>query len=445
MRRRSLLATLAAGGAGAAGWAAALRPGTAAAAEPLVTADRIVFGQTAALGGPASALGTGMRQGILAAFAEANKAGGVKGRKLELVSKDDGYEPGRSAGATRELIEKDRVFALIGPVGTPTSAAAQPVATEAEVPFIGPFTGAEFLRDAMLDNVVNFRASYFQETEVMVERLTKDLGVSKIAAVYQNDSFGHAGLSGAKLALSKRNLRLAAEGTYERNTTAVAEGLASIAKEKPEAVVMVGAYKPCAEFIRQAKQARLGATFVVISFVGSDALTAELGENGPGVVLTQVVPFPRAPSVPVVKRYQEALKAAEPDASPGFVSLEGYLVGRLAIAALGRLDGVPTRDDFLSAILAGAPIDIDGFGLKYGAGDNQGSDQVFLTVIGPDGAFRAVDRLKKGRRKRPAGIGRTRDGGNARRRRYRRARLRFGGRSSTPSSPSSSSPRPSPR
>jgi len=257
MRRRSLLATLAA--CGAAGQAL-LRPGVAAAAaDPIVTADRVLFGQAAALGAPASALGTGMRQGILAAFAEANKAGGVKGRRLELVSKDDGYEPARSAAATRELIEKDRVFALIGPVGTPTSAAAQPVAAEAEGPFIGPFTGAEFLRDAMLDNVVNLRASYFQETEVMVERLTKDLGATKIAAFYQNDSFGHAGLSGVKLALGKRNLRLAAEGTYERNTTAVAEGLAAIAKEKPEAVVMVGTYKPCAEFIRQAKQARMNA------------------------------------------------------------------------------------------------------------------------------------------------------------------------------------------
>ena len=280
-------------------------------------------------------------------------------------------------------------------MGTPTSAAAQPVAGQAEVPFVGPFTGAEFLRDAMLDNVVNLRASYFQETEVMVERLTKDLGVSKIAVFYQNDSFGNAGLSGVKLALGKRNLRLAGEGTYERNTVAVQDGLAVIQKEKPEAVVLVGTYKPCAEFIRQAKQARMGATFVVISFVGSDALAAELGEAGPGVVVTQVVPFPRDASIPVVKRYQEALKAAEPDAKPGFVSLEGYLVGRLAIAALGRLDGVPTRDAFLSAILAGAPIDIDGFGLKFGAGDNQGSDKVFLTTIGPDGALRAVDRLQK--------------------------------------------------
>ncbi len=392
MRRRSLLTAMAA--CGASGWLP--RSGIAQAAEPLVTADRIVFGQAAALGGPASALGMGMRQGILAAFAEANKAGGVKGRKLELVSKDDGYEPRRSAAATRELIEKDRVFALVGPVGTPTSLAAQPIAADYDVPFVGPFTGAEVFRDAaMRPNVVNVRASYARETEMMVERLTGDLGAAKIAVFYQNDAFGQAGLSGVKLALSKRNLRLAGEGTYERNTVAVGEALAAIQKEKPEAVVMVGTYKPCAEFIRQAKQARLGATFVVISFVGSDALAAELGEHGPGVVVTQVVPFPRDPSIPVVKRYQDALKAVEPSAAPGFVSLEGYLVGRLVAAALGRLDGAPTREGFLRAILAGAPFDVDGFKMKSGAGNNQGSDQVFLTVIGPDGAFRAVDRLKK--------------------------------------------------
>ncbi len=156
MRRRSLLAALAA--CGAAG--RVCRHGTAAAMEPLVTADRVVFGQAAALGGPASALATGMRQGILAAFAEANRAGGVKGRKLELVSKDDGYEPRRSIAATRELVEKERVFALIGPVGTPTSSATQPIAAEYDIPFIGPFTGAEFFRNAaMRPNVVTVRAS----------------------------------------------------------------------------------------------------------------------------------------------------------------------------------------------------------------------------------------------------------------------------------------------
>ena len=182
-----------------------------------------------------------MREGINAAFAEANKAGGVKGRKLELISSDDSYEPTKSIAAAKKLIEEDKVFALIGPVGTPTSAAMQPVAAKTRVTFIGPFTGAEFLREAAKTNVVNVRASYFQETEAMVQHLTEDLGVKRIAIFYQDDSFGQAGLAGVRKALQKRQKELVAEGTYECNTVAVKTGLLAVTKGKPEAVIMVGA------------------------------------------------------------------------------------------------------------------------------------------------------------------------------------------------------------
>src|SRR5262249_3287077 len=161
----------------------------------------ITFGQAAVLEGPASALGTGMRAGITAAFEEANRNGGVHGRKLKLISVDDSYEPDKSIIATRKLIEQDKVFALIGPVGTPTCAAAQPIATAAKVPFIGAFTGAGFLRNAKLENVINVRASYDAETEAWVRHLTEDLKVSKIAIFYQDDAFGRAGLSGFKKAM----------------------------------------------------------------------------------------------------------------------------------------------------------------------------------------------------------------------------------------------------
>ena len=147
-----------------------------ARAENGVTAGKIVFGQAAPLDGPAAALGQGMRDGLLAAFAEANSTGGVKRHKLDLVSVDDGYEPNKSIEVTKKLLDDDKVFALIGPVGTPTSAATQPIASEAGVPFIGAFTGAEFLRNPYKPTVINLRASYFQETEEMVERLTKDVG-----------------------------------------------------------------------------------------------------------------------------------------------------------------------------------------------------------------------------------------------------------------------------
>lgn len=373
--------------------AALLLAEAAGAADPGVSAGSLRFGQAAPVTGPAAGLGTGMRDGLLSAFAEANAAGGVKGRKLELVTRDDGYEPDKSVEASRKLLDEDRVFALIGPVGTPTSAAVEPIAAEGRIPFIGAFTGAEFLRNPYKPHVVNMRASYYQETEEMVERLTRDLGHSRIAILYQNDAFGRAGLAGIQKALEKRSMKLAAEATFERNTTAVRQGLLDIRKGDPQAVVIIGPYAPAAEFIRLARQVKLAAVFVNISFVGADPLAAALGPDGAGVVVTQVVPFPFDASVPVVDRYQKALKVHVPSAAPGFISLEGYLVGRLVISAVEKISGEPTRAALLEALSKGE-YDLGGVKLVYGPGDNQGSDTVFLTVIGNDGKYQAVKSLR---------------------------------------------------
>src|SRR5471030_1785395 len=256
----------------------------AAPAEDGVSKDKILFGQVAALDGPAGALGQGMREGILAAFGEANRAGGIQDRKLELKSVDDGYEPEKTIEATKTIINDEKIFALVGSVGTPTSKAGQPIATEAKVPFIGPFTGAEFLRDPYNRYVINIRSSYFQETEAWIEHLTKDLGITKIAILYQDDAFGLAGLEGVKKAMAKRNMTLVAEGTFKRNTTAVKGALLEIMKGGPQAIVTVGPYQPIAEFIKLARaQKELNAVFVAISFVGSDSLATELGNQGGGV------------------------------------------------------------------------------------------------------------------------------------------------------------------
>ncbi len=363
-------------------------------AEPGVFDNRIVFGQSAAFKGPAAALGIGMRDGILAAFNEANSKGGIHGRRLELVTYNDGYEPEKAIANTSRLIHEDKVFALIGEVGTPTSKAAQPITTELNVPFIGPFTGAAFLRDSSLENIINVRASYDQETEAWIEHLTKDLGFTRIAILYQDDSFGRAGLSGVTKALERRGMQLVAEGTYKRNTTAVKRAVLAIRKGKPEAVVMVGAYRPCAEFIRVARSIEMDPVFVNISFVGSKALATELGRDGSGVVVTQVVPFPEDTNISLVSQYQEALKASDPKLEPGFVSLEGYMVGRLVIQALDRLGPTVTRHRLLSTIKEIGQFDLGGIVLSYGKDDNQGMDQVFLTMIQADGTFVAVDDLQ---------------------------------------------------
>jgi ABC-type branched-subunit amino acid transport system substrate-binding protein len=370
--------------------AAAFLAAPALAADPGVSADKIVLGQAAPLEGPASALG--MRDGMLAAFAEQNAKGGVKGRKIELKSRDDGYEPNKSIEASKALLNDDKVFALVGPVGTPTSLAVVPITAEAGVPFIGPFTGVEALRNPYKPNVVNVRASYFQETEEWIERLTKDLKIERISILFQDDSFGRAGLAGVQKAMEKRNMKLASEGTFERNTTAVRSALLEIRKGNPQAVVMVGPYKPCAEFIKLARQVKMDAVFVNISFVGSNALAEELGDAGEGVVVTQVVPFPEDTSLPLVANYHKALQAAVPNDKPGFVSLEGYMVGRLVIQALDKLGGEPTRKDLLAALESGT-YDLGGVKLTFGPNDNQGMDEVFLTVIQKGGKFKAVKSL----------------------------------------------------
>jgi branched-chain amino acid transport system substrate-binding protein len=381
MPRYGVAAALAAG-------AIAIASSSPAAAEDGVTADAIMFGQAAVLEGPASALGQGMRAGIQAAFDEVNARGGVHGRKLKLTSRDDGYEPDRAIAQTKKLIDEDKVFALIGPVGTPTSAAAQPIATAAKVPFIGAFTGAGFLRNPKLDNVINVRASYGAETEAWIKHLTEDLKIKKIAIFYQDDAFGRAGLDGVMAAMKKRGLELAAEATYERNTVAVKTALLTLKRAEPEAVVMVGAYKPCAELIRLARKLEFGPVFVNISFVGAIALAKELGADGKGVVVSQVVPFPWDTSLKVVADYQAAIKAA-----PDFVSLEGYLVGRLVITALDKAGPQPTREGLLKTIKDTGKFDIGGLSMTFGPTKNEGLDRVFLTIVQSDGSFKPVEKL----------------------------------------------------
>ena len=355
-----------------------------------------LFGQSAALSGPASALGTGMRLGLLAAFEEVNRVGGVHGRRLSLTTLDDAYEPEAAIANTRELIEKHDVFALVGAIGTPTSRAAQPVTSDAGVPYIAPFTGAEFLRDAgEPENVVNVRASYFQETAEIVARLTSDLRITRIGIFYQDDSYGRAGLEGVRRGLDAHGLTLAAEVDYPRNTESVKVPLLDLRRFEPEAVIIIGAYQPAATLIRWARRLNFNPCFVNISFVGASALAEELGAAGEGVYITQVVPFPGDGSVPVVASYQQALSAIAPESEPGFVSLEGYLAGRLVAEGLRRSGAQTTPASFLETLRQTPTIELGGFELGYGPTDNQGSDRVFLTVIDRNGEVKPVLKMAK--------------------------------------------------
>ena len=263
-------------------WLLAALLQTAAApafAEDGVTQGRIQFGQSAALTGPAEALGIGMRDGLQAAFTEANAAGGTHGRMLNLLSLDDRYEPEAAGENSRNLMFFSRVFALIGAVGTPTSRVVAPLAAEHEVPYIGAFTGAEMLRTPYEAYIVNIRASYFQETEALVAHLVDRLGKQRIGIFYQNDSFGRAGRAGVVQALERRGAALVSEGRYVRNSTAVKVGLLDVMAGRPEAVIMVGAYAPLATFVQWSAKLNFKPTFASISFIGSEAFAAALAER----------------------------------------------------------------------------------------------------------------------------------------------------------------------
>jgi branched-chain amino acid transport system substrate-binding protein len=365
--------------------AAVLAVGTVHA-ESGVTATTIVIGQSAPLSGPAMELGTELRAGALAYFDYVNSRGGVNGRTIVLRTLDDGYEPDRALANTRRFIEGDDVFALFGYVGTPTTMAALPALTAARIPLIGPYTGAEALRKPVSRYVFNVRASYFQETDQLVELLTK-LDLSRIAVFYQNDAYGKTGLDGVQRAMKKRGVDIVATATVERNSSDVAAAVATIAKADPQAVIMISAYTSVSAFIKAMRKAGSFPQFMNVSFVGSKALAAELGNDGRGVGISQVVPFPWNSGVPVVRDYQKLMIAKNGPNSLSFTSLEGFIAAKVLVEALRRAGRDLTREHLITVLESMTDLDVGGFIVNYSPTDHSGSKFVELTAIGKDGSF----------------------------------------------------------
>jgi ABC-type branched-subunit amino acid transport system substrate-binding protein len=348
-------------------------------AENGVTATEVVIGMCNALTGPASALGTGMKKGSMVYFDKVNKAGGVNGRKVRVISYDDGYEPKNTVEQTKKLIQQDGVFALFGYVGTPTSSAVLPLINQARIPFWGPFTGAEFLRTPVNRHIFNVRGSYFDEAETQVQYLTEKRGIKRIAILYQNDAYGLAVKGGILKALKKRNLDLAGEGTYERNTEDVTTALAALKKANPEAVSMVGTYKAIAAFVRKAKAEGFDPVFLNVSFVGTAALVRELGKSGDGVIITQVMPSPRDTSVPLVAQYRADMKAAG-HTELDYTDLEGYIDAVVFVETLKKAGANLSRDSFIAAA-EGLNAAIGGLNFKFTPADHHALEKIYLTRI----------------------------------------------------------------
>ncbi len=348
--------------------------------------DEILIGSSLALGGHAGYLGTQTLQGAMSYIRHINETGGIHGRKINLITMDDGYDPAQCLYHTQKLILEKKVFALFCYVGTPTAVKIIPLVNEAKIPLVGMFTGANRLRQPVNRYLINIRASYYQETEAAVDLIVKTKKLDKVAVFYQYDEYGFDGLRGTEIALKKYGLIPVAKGSYVRGTLDVETGLDKIIESGAEAVIMIGTYDSCAKFINLARERQYSPLFHNVSFVGSEELARRLGANGEGVIVTQVVPPPKVDdggtALPGVEEYIRLLKIYYPDSKPSFVGLEGYLNARILTEALERSGRDITRERFIRAIesISNYDLGIQNL-LSFGENDYQGLDQVYYTMI----------------------------------------------------------------
>ncbi|HEX3740868.1 MAG TPA: ABC transporter substrate-binding protein [Terriglobales bacterium] len=350
---------------------------------PGVTPTTIRIGSCSAMSGPASFLGIQTQLGALAYFHLINDFGGVHGRTIELKSRDDGYNPDQTSACFKALLNQDNVFAMGMFVGTPTAAKYVPMAEAAKIPVVGLFTGAQILYEPLKHEVINVRASYFDETREQVESLWR-IHARKIAVLYQDDAFGKTVLDGVQRALSKHQLSPAALGTFQRNTLDISAGLKAVRQSKPEAVIIVGPYAPVAAILKEAHASSWHPLFLTVSFVGTEGLIRAAGPDAEGVVITQVVPSYESTDLPTVRLYRNALEKYMSGTSPSFVSLEGFVDAMVIVEGLKAAGKDLTREKFISGIESIHNFDAglgQNFLLNYSPKDHQGFSSVYATVV----------------------------------------------------------------
>ncbi len=344
--------------------------------------DPLLLGQSAPFSGPSGQLGQDYREGAEAWFAEVNRRGGIHGRPIRLVSRDDRYEPGLTVRNTRQLLEKDRVLALFGYVGTPTSKAVLPLVERERIPFVAPLTGARALRQPLRSTVFNLRAGYQAEIDRMVDALVRDAR-HRVAVVIQNDAFGEDGLAASLQALGRHGLKPVATATVERNSTQVGSAVARIRAAHPNGVLIISAYPSSAAFSRELRRRRSTAQLMNVSFVGTRGLQDSLPRGqASGIGIAQVVPFPWNRRVPVVADYQRLMRRQSPQASFGFTSLEGFLAARLISEGLQRAGPQPSREGLVRGLESIRQLDLGGFTLDLGPKDREASSSTDLTFLG---------------------------------------------------------------
>lgn len=353
-----------------------------------ISPDKIKIGSSSALTGHASFLGSEYIRGAEAYLKEINEQGGINGRKIELINYDDQYDPEKTIINTQKLINDEKVFILFNFVGTPTGVKAIPLVNEGKIPLVGLFTGAEAFRHPFQKYIFNIRASYYEEVGAFIQGIVEDLGIKKVAVFFQYDAYGIDGLTGAQIALAKYDLKPVAEASFQRGTLDVEEALKTIKDSEAEAVVMIGTYSPMAKFIKLARGEGYNPIFQNVSFVGSEALAQELGSDGNGVVVTEVVPPPYEKNLLIgVDDYTTLLKKYFPENEPTFGGLEGFANARILAEGLQRAGQEIDRDKFISAMESIKNFDLGlASPVSFSDTEHQGMRRVYVTYI-KDGKF----------------------------------------------------------
>lgn len=370
--------------------AGALSVGSSVAAEPGISGTEIRLGMVNAQTGAASGLGRGMLAGAAAVFQDVNAHGGISGRNVELIVADDAYDPEKTITETLALIEEKKVFSMFGSVGTPTTNAIIPILQETQTPLIGAFTGSMTLRQPVVHQIINFRASYDDETDALVSYFIST-GAKRFGVLYQDDGFGYAVLDGTLRALKRRGLELVAKGSFVRGTTAVKGGLASLIGQQLDVVVMVGPYTPLAAFVQEAGKAGLKTSLATVSFVGTDNFLELVGSAGNDILISQVVPFPADRGLPVAAECAALLERYYPGARLSFVNFEGCITAKAMVAGLRNVGQELTRDRLIQSFETFDRLDIGGLQFTLGPNNHQATNAVFLTRI-EDGKIVPVTR-----------------------------------------------------
>jgi ABC-type branched-subunit amino acid transport system substrate-binding protein len=345
----------------------------------------IVIGQSVPLSGSNKELGEDIREGALAYLKKLNDAGGVNGRKIELVSLDDANDTKRSEANTKTLIDQG-VIALFGYGSATLSQPALPHVEAARITFFAPFTGADPMRK-FNRFVFNHRASYADEMEKVVDHYTT-FGIKRFAIVHYDDAIGKANFGAVERALKARNLNVVAVASLQRTQTDISKDVAKVMQANPDVVITTTLYKHAADFVKLSRKQGSGAQFISNSFPGSTALAAALGSDGLGVAMAQVVPTVSKRSIPIVKEYQEAVEKLKGKKDYSFQALESYIAMKVLVESIRRAGPQPTREKLLQALDTMQNYDLGGYVVNFTPSSHNGSSYVGLTILGRDLAFK---------------------------------------------------------